>query len=54
MNVQTTIQQSVPERLARVRQVMAEEGIDALLVPSSAITWRTRATRSGTLCSIVV
>jgi len=35
MNVQTTIQQSVPERLARVRQVMAEEGIDALLVPSA-------------------
>jgi Xaa-Pro aminopeptidase len=35
MNVQTTIQQSVPERLARVRQVMAREGIDALLVPSA-------------------
>ncbi|BBH45345.1 aminopeptidase P family protein [Pseudomonas sp. KU43P] len=35
MNVQTTIQQSVPERLARVRQVMAEEGIDGLLVPSA-------------------
>lgn len=35
MNVQTTIQQSVPERLARVRQVMAEEGVDALLVPSA-------------------
>ena len=35
MNVQTTIEQSVPERLARVRQVMAEEGIDALLVPSA-------------------
>ncbi len=35
MNVQTTIQQSVPERLARVRQVMAREGVDALLVPSA-------------------
>ena len=35
MNVQTTIEQRVPERLARVRQVMAEEGIDALLVPSA-------------------
>ncbi|MFJ4397043.1 aminopeptidase P family protein [Pseudomonas sp. NPDC089396] len=35
MNVQTTIEQSVPERVARVRQVMAEEGIDALLVPSA-------------------
>ncbi|MBO9551285.1 aminopeptidase P family protein [Pseudomonas sp.] len=35
MNVQTTIQQSVPERLARVRAVLAREGIDALLVPSA-------------------
>lgn len=35
MNVQTTIEQSVPERLARVRQVMAREGVDALLVPSA-------------------
>jgi Xaa-Pro aminopeptidase len=35
MNVQTTIQQSVPERLARVREVMAREGVDALLVPSA-------------------
>jgi len=35
MNVQTPIQQSVPERLTRVRQVMAREGVDALLVPSA-------------------
>lgn len=35
MNVQTTLGQSVSQRLARVRQVMAEEGIDALLVPSA-------------------
>ncbi|QHG66047.1 aminopeptidase P family protein [Pseudomonas putida] len=35
MNVQTTIQQSVPERLARVRAVMAREEVDALLVPSA-------------------
>jgi Xaa-Pro aminopeptidase len=35
MNVQTTIEQSVPERLARVRKVMAEGGIDALLLPSA-------------------
>ncbi|MBK5001965.1 aminopeptidase P family protein [Pseudomonas sp. S31] len=35
MNVQTTIKQSVPERLARVRAVMAREGVDALLVPSA-------------------
>ncbi|MDT8923845.1 aminopeptidase P family protein [Pseudomonas taiwanensis] len=35
MNVQTTIEQSVPERLARVREVMAREGVDALLVPSA-------------------
>lgn len=35
MNVQTTIKQSVPERLAHVREVMAREGIDALLVPSA-------------------
>ncbi|WP_449431904.1 aminopeptidase P family protein [Pseudomonas putida] len=35
MNVQTTIGQSVPQRLARVRQVMAGEGVDALLVPSA-------------------
>jgi len=35
MNVQTTIEPSVPERLARVRKVMAREGVDALLVPSA-------------------
>ena len=35
MNVQTTLGQSVPQRLAQVRQVMAAEGIDALLVPSA-------------------
>ncbi|GLO59397.1 Xaa-Pro aminopeptidase [Pseudomonas putida] len=35
MNVQTTIEQAVPERLARVRQAMAAEGVDALLVPSA-------------------
>lgn len=35
MNVQNTIEQSVPERLMRVRQVMAREGVDALLVPSA-------------------
>lgn len=35
MNVQTTIEQSVPQRLARVREVMAREGVDALLVPSA-------------------
>ncbi|WDY59747.1 aminopeptidase P family protein [Pseudomonas sp. PSKL.D1] len=35
MNVQTTMGQSVPERLARMREVMASQGIDALLVPSA-------------------
>lgn len=35
MNVQTTLGQSVPQRLAQVRQVMAAEGIEALLVPSA-------------------
>lgn len=35
MNVHTTIKQSVPERLAHVREVMAREGVDALLVPSA-------------------
>lgn len=35
MNVQTTIEQAVPERLAQVRQAMAAEGVDALLVPSA-------------------
>ncbi|WAC00702.1 aminopeptidase P family protein [Pseudomonas putida] len=35
MNVQTTHEQSVPERLMRVREVMARDGIDALLVPSA-------------------
>ncbi len=35
MNVQTTLEQSVQQRLARVRQAMAAEGIDALLVPSA-------------------
>jgi len=35
MNVQTTLEQSVLQRLARVRQAMAAGGIDALLVPSA-------------------
>ena len=35
MNVQTTLEQSVPQRLARVRQAMAAGGIGALLVPSA-------------------
>ncbi|MBF8755809.1 aminopeptidase P family protein [Pseudomonas guariconensis] len=35
MNIQSPIQQSVPARLARVREVMADEGVDALLVPSA-------------------
>jgi len=35
MNVQTTLGQSVPQRLVQVRQAMAAEGIDALLVPSA-------------------
>ncbi len=35
MNVQTTLEQSVPQRLVHVRQAMAAEGIDALLVPSA-------------------
>ena len=35
MNVQTTIEQGVPERLARMRAVMARKGVDALLVPSA-------------------
>ncbi|MFJ4157961.1 aminopeptidase P family protein [Pseudomonas sp. NPDC089752] len=35
MNVQTPIEQRVPERLARVREVMAKEDVDALLVPSA-------------------
>ena len=35
MNVQTTLEPSVPQRLARVRQTMAAGGIDALLVPSA-------------------
>lgn len=35
MNIQSPIQQSVPARLARVREVMAGEGVDALLVPSA-------------------
>lgn len=35
MNVQTTLEQSVPQRLAQVRQAMDAEGIDALLVPSA-------------------
>lgn len=35
MNVQTTLEQTVPERLAHVRQAMAAGGIDALLVPSA-------------------
>ncbi|WP_337160228.1 aminopeptidase P family protein [Pseudomonas putida] len=35
MNIQSPIQQSVPARLARVREVMVGEGVDALLVPSA-------------------
>lgn len=35
MNVQTTLEQSVPQRLVHVRQAMAAGGIDALLVPSA-------------------
>lgn len=35
MNVQTTLEQSVPQRLAQVREAMAAGGIDALLVPSA-------------------
>jgi Xaa-Pro aminopeptidase len=35
MNSQSPLQQSVPARLARVREVMASEGVDALLVPSA-------------------
>ncbi|WP_312153009.1 aminopeptidase P family protein [Pseudomonas sp.] len=35
MNSQSPIQQSVPARLARLREVMAKEGVDALLVPSA-------------------
>ena len=35
MNSQSQLQQNVPTRLARVREVMASEGVDALLVPSA-------------------
>lgn len=35
MNNQSSIQDSVPARLARVREAMASEGVDALLVPSA-------------------
>ncbi|MCX2891864.1 MULTISPECIES: aminopeptidase P family protein [unclassified Pseudomonas] len=35
MSVQTTLEQSVPQRLAQVRQAMAVAGIHALLVPSA-------------------
>ena len=35
MNSQSSIQGSVPARLARVREAMASEGVDALLVPSA-------------------
>ncbi|MFF7066334.1 M24 family metallopeptidase [Pseudomonas sp. NPDC008258] len=35
MNVQTPLEQSVTQRLARLRQAMAAEGINALLVPSA-------------------
>nr|WP_314875515.1 aminopeptidase P family protein [uncultured Pseudomonas sp.] len=35
MNSQFQLQQDVPTRLARVREVMASEGVDALLVPSA-------------------
>lgn len=40
MNVQTTLEQSVPQRLVHVRQAMAAAGIDALLVPSADPTYR--------------
>jgi Xaa-Pro aminopeptidase len=35
MNSQSPLQQTVPARLARVRELMAGEGVDALLVPSA-------------------
>ncbi|MEJ5862702.1 aminopeptidase P family protein [Pseudomonas farsensis] len=35
MNSQSTVSQSVPARLGRVRALMAREGVDALLVPSA-------------------
>ncbi|HKS12744.1 MAG TPA: aminopeptidase P family N-terminal domain-containing protein, partial [Pseudomonas sp.] len=35
MNSQSSLQGSVPVRLARLREVMAEEAVDALLVPSA-------------------
>lgn len=35
MNSQPTMQDAVPERLARMRAVMDKEGVDALLVPSA-------------------
>lgn len=35
MNSQSTVSESVPARLARVRALMAREGVDALLVPSA-------------------
>ncbi|MDZ3990918.1 aminopeptidase P family protein [Pseudomonas sp. Teo4] len=35
MNVQTTFEASVPQRLVRVREAMGKEGVDALLVPSA-------------------
>lgn len=35
MNSQSTVSQSVPARLSRVRALMAREGVDALLVPSA-------------------
>ncbi|HGM5579420.1 TPA: aminopeptidase P family protein [Pseudomonas putida] len=35
MNSLNPLQESIPTRLARVREVMAREGVDALLVPSA-------------------
>ncbi|MFJ9989873.1 aminopeptidase P family protein [Pseudomonas putida] len=35
MNSLNPLQESIPARLARVREVMAREGVDALLVPSA-------------------
>lgn len=47
MNVQTTLEQSVPQRLARVRQAMAAGGIDALLVPSADPTFQNTCPATG-------
>ncbi|CAG8870804.1 hypothetical protein PS627_04166 [Pseudomonas fluorescens] len=35
MNSQSSLPESIPARLARVREVMASEGVEALLVPSA-------------------